>query len=83
MREHKCEGSKKIWMKDYLFVQTHIQNGQSAANLVSDNKTVQRLDKVRLVINVINVINFKTINIHECQRLDLKKMIININIHHI
>lgn len=45
-------------MDERLLVCTKIQtynneNGQSAANLVSDNKTVQRLDKVRYVRHVI------------------------------
>jgi hypothetical protein len=50
MREHKCEGLKKIWMKLFLYENAKKRNGQSAANLVSDNKSVQRLDKVRLVM---------------------------------
>jgi hypothetical protein len=51
MREHKCEGLKKIRMNiisilKYL-IWNLLMNGQSAANIVSDNNKVQRLDKVR------------------------------------
>ena len=47
MREHKCEGLKKIWINDSYILIYEEFNGQSAAKIVSDNNTVQRLDKVR------------------------------------
>jgi hypothetical protein len=50
MREHKCEGLKKIWINDLYILIYEEFNGQSAANIVSDNNTVQRLDKVRSII---------------------------------
>jgi hypothetical protein len=50
MREHKCEGLKKIWMNYLITIIIKGLNGQSAAKIVSDNNKVQRLDKVWIII---------------------------------